>query len=74
MAGKLKSKFEKKPYAPGSPEAIKIGCKCPVEVNNSGAGAYTNTEGFPVFWFNKDCLIHGAANPINSNTQLKRIE
>jgi hypothetical protein len=74
MAGKLKPKFEKKPYAPGSPEAIKIGCICPVEKNNEGAGAYIGLKGFPVFWFNKDCPIHGGAEHINPNTKLMEME
>jgi hypothetical protein len=73
MAGKLKPILEKKPYAPGTTEAIRIGCKCPVGKNNAGAGAYINPEGNPVFWFNKDCPIHGAAKSISPDTELKEI-
>lgn len=73
MAGKLKPKFEKKPYAPGSQEAIEIGCVCPVEKNNKGAGAYRNKSGFPVFWFDKGCPIHGGADAIALDALLYEI-
>jgi hypothetical protein len=72
MAGKLKP-IDKKPYAPGSPEAVRIGCKCPVDENHAGAGAYTDIYGYPIFWFDRDCSIHGAADPIAADTKLKEI-
>jgi len=44
--------------APGSPEAEKMGCLCPVIDNCHGRGAYLNSKGEPVFWYNSDCPIH----------------
>jgi hypothetical protein len=40
---------------PGSDEAIKQGCTCPVLDNNHGKGL-----GNGLFWMNKDCPMHGA--------------
>jgi hypothetical protein len=62
------------PFAPGSNEAIKSGCQCPVEDNNNGLGAYMDTIGNPVFWYNFDCPIHGKAQEIDANTILKEKE
>jgi hypothetical protein len=42
---------------PGSNEAIKQGCTCPVMDNCHGAGAYGNGEKYG-FWYNMACLIH----------------
>ena len=44
---------------PGSPEAIALGCRCPVLDNAYGEGAYQDENGKPVFWINADCPIHG---------------
>jgi hypothetical protein len=41
---------------PGSPEAIKSGCCCPV-MDNNGDGIPTK-DGI-VFWYSGDCSIHG---------------
>ena len=44
---------------PGSPEAIKIGCKCPRCDNRHGLGVYEDENGNPLFWISGDCPIHG---------------
>ena len=43
---------------PGSKEAIKAGCKCPVIDNNHGKGTGTGSDGRPLFWYSSDCQIH----------------
>lgn len=40
---------------PGSDEAIKMGCKCPVLDNVRGQGI-----GDGLFWINQKCPIHGS--------------
>jgi hypothetical protein len=40
---------------PGSPEAIELGCTCPVLDNGHGQ----RVDG--LFWMNMDCPIHGEA-------------
>lgn len=42
---------------PGSPEALKQGCKCAVLDNHRGEGFIMNGE--RCFWFNEKCPIHG---------------
>ena len=59
---------------PGSPSAIDKGCLCPVIVNNHGKGAFVNTEGEAVFWYNKDCPLHGQADDINPEAVLFEIK
>jgi hypothetical protein len=50
----------KKKLNPGSDEAIKAGCKCPVLDNNHGRGCGAKDEnGDPLFWMNGACKIHG---------------
>ena len=44
---------------PGSDEAIKIGCTCPILDNYHGKGAYNDENGKPLFWINGDCPVHG---------------
>lgn len=46
--------------SPGSPQAVKDGCKCPVEENNAGEGAFvaSRTRG-TIFAVDKDCPLHG---------------
>lgn len=41
---------------PGTEEAIKSGCKCPVLDNSYGKG-YMSIEG--VFVYTQDCPLHG---------------
>ncbi|MFA5133172.1 MAG: hypothetical protein WC444_07640 [Candidatus Paceibacterota bacterium] len=40
--------------SPGSPDAIKLGCTCPILDNYGGRGL-----GKGMFWINKVCPIHG---------------
>lgn len=47
----------KKPN-PGSDDAIKLGCKCPVLDNAHGRGS---GWGEGTFWVNENCPIHGKA-------------
>lgn len=47
------SKCKKLIENPGSKEAIKLGCKCPVLDNNNGAGL-----GDGLFWYAGDCKYH----------------
>lgn len=50
---------------PGSPEALNVGCECPVLSNGHGIGAYGGAISEPdspwkkAFWINGDCPIHG---------------
>lgn len=44
---------------PGSDEAVKQGCTCPVMDNCRGRGAY-NTPTGPVFYMSGDCPLHGS--------------
>lgn len=42
--------------SPGSPEAVAMGCLCPVADNCGGQGAYLQPAG--QFWITWDCPIH----------------
>ena len=44
---------------PGSEEARKAGCRCPVLDNARGRGAYIDKDGKPQFWINAECPLHG---------------
>jgi hypothetical protein len=47
---------------PGSDEAIKQGCACPVLDNAHGKGSgYRNDAGKPLYWVNAKCPLHGSA-------------
>lgn len=46
---------------PGSEEAIKLGCTCPILDNCHGKGRYCNGEDFG-WWISGDCEIHGKVN------------
>jgi hypothetical protein len=51
---------EKKPF-PGSPDAIKAGCTCPIYDNKKGEGAWINTATKePMFWVSDTCSLHAA--------------
>ena len=50
---------------PGSKEAIKLGCTCPVIDNRYGEGAYNDEQGNPLFWMNDDCPVHGEVSNEN---------
>lgn len=44
---------------PGSDEAIKAGCTCPVLDNGHGKGSgYTFPDGTPSFWYSPNCPVH----------------
>ena len=42
---------------PGSDEAIKLGCTCPVMDNAHGRGAFIK-DGQVMFWYSQDCPVH----------------
>lgn len=42
---------------PGSPEAVELGCLCPVLDNHHGQGI-PKGEDDVVFWINSECPIH----------------
>ena len=44
---------------PGTAEAIRLHCSCPVLDNCHGAGARILPGGRVIFWFNGDCPLHG---------------
>lgn len=47
---------------PGDPKAIELGCKCPSEPNQDGAGTFHRVQDNPHqvhFLVAKDCPIHG---------------
>jgi hypothetical protein len=51
---------ERKPY-PGSADAVKAGCTCPIFDNKKGQGAFINTNtNEPMFWVNDRCPMHAA--------------
>lgn len=49
---------------PGSDEARKLGCVCPVVDNQRGKGAYIK-DGKPQFWIAQSCVVH---NPMTNKT------
>lgn len=63
-----------KPMAPGSKDAKKNGCLCPEKDNNYGAGAFIDLNDNAVFWYNKQCPLHGKANDILPDTILYDIK
>lgn len=44
---------------PGSPEALKAGCTCPVVDNANGKGVLGNGEAYG-WWVTASCSLHGA--------------
>lgn len=44
-------------FNPGSVEAVKKGCICPIMDNCNGKGFIVN--GKPQFWINYECPLHG---------------
>lgn len=48
---------------PGSDEAIKMGCTCPVMDNNHGAG---------FFWGNDLCFVYNADCPVHNEEYFNR--
>lgn len=51
------NKFIKWP-PPGSTEAQKEGCTCPIEDNKYGVGVPTANGGGVNYWVNQSCKIH----------------
>ena len=46
---------------PGSQDARRNGCICPIIDNNHGGGCgRTHPDGTPMFWVVEDCPIHSA--------------
>jgi hypothetical protein len=43
---------------PGSPEAVKLGCTCPIDDNQNEEGI-TTSEPITIFWVNGKCKLHG---------------
>lgn len=43
---------------PGSPQAIALGCTCPVIDNYHGAGVPVG-EDQRIWWYSEDCPLHG---------------
>lgn len=43
---------------PGSPDAMRDGCRCPAIDNTHGYGAFMDGSK-PVFWVNESCPLHG---------------
>ena len=55
---------------PGSPEATKQGCTCPVFDNCKGRGCgLTDKDGEPLYYIHKRCPLHGAV--LNSKSTLQ---
>jgi hypothetical protein len=52
--GKMKT-----PHPPGSPEAVKLGCLCPISDNRHGRGAFIDSSSEPVYWYDLHCPLHG---------------
>jgi hypothetical protein len=46
---------------PGSDDAIKGGCKCPVYDNARGRGAWGSSGKDAIFWIATNCPMHGKA-------------
>jgi hypothetical protein len=48
---------------PGSDEALKAGCSCPVLDNGHGNGCgRKDKDGTPLFWITETCPLHGGKN------------
>lgn len=45
---------------PGSDDARKQGCVCPVLDNAHGRGAWGSEGDDAVFWIRPDCTVHGS--------------
>lgn len=51
---------KKKIPTPGSDDAVKIGCTCPILDNQFGRGCgWVGEDGTELFWQSSDCPIHG---------------
>ena len=65
--------YEKYKNTPGSKQALNDGCICPVMDNHNGEGSgYFDCDGYPVFWFNYNCPLHGKLPDIAPDTILTK--
>lgn len=46
--------------SPGSTDARRCGCTCPVIDNGYGRGAYVDDAGVAQYWISGDCPLHGS--------------
>lgn len=51
--------MKKQKLNPGSKEAVKKGCCCPIMDNRQGLGIYEDKKGNRIFVINMECKIHG---------------
>lgn len=54
---------------PGSEEAIRAGCRCPVLDNNRGKGIGISSDGETLFWMSGDCPIHGSVGSVGDEVK-----
>lgn len=47
---------------PGSREAVKAGCTCPIVDNHFGRGAYPTKSGPVIYIYNATCPVHNPAD------------
>jgi len=59
----LRTVFVTRPANPGSLEAEKLGCICPVLDNAHGLGAWGSRGPDAVFWINMHCPVHSTSVP-----------
>ena len=52
---------------PGSDEAIKQGCTCPIYDNAGGRGAWGSEGENAVFWVSGDCPLHAKQNDVDDD-------
>ena len=45
-------------HPPGSDDARREGCTCPVIDNARGKGAGVDDDGHPLFWYSDECPYH----------------
>jgi|GEM_PF-3465057 len=63
----------KYPHTPGSDQAVKDGCSCPVLDNARGRGCgYMSQDGEPCFIYNAACPLHGCAVAFPEDTIFAR--
>jgi hypothetical protein len=53
---------------PGSDEAIKQGCTCPVLDNGRGRGRYGFGAG-PLYWIAFECPLHDPPTPVHTTDE-----
>jgi hypothetical protein len=54
---------------PGSPEAVAMGCTCPIEINCHGFGMYNGAllnDGRALFTWHEECPVHGLGTGVMS--------